>query len=316
MRVAIIGNSGSGKSTFARQLADTYALASLDLDTIAWEPDTIGVPRAPENAVADLTAFCAVHGRWVIEGCYESLVSRALGHAPILVFLDPGVDACIAHCSGRPWEPHKYDSREDQDAQLGFLLSWVRDYYVRRGELSRVAHMSLFDGYGGRRYHLTPAPDPQFLTSLGPRWYGDVIDDLAARFQTCALRKDEWTHEAHLTVGFWHVERYGREEALTRLRGGIRRLNETHGSVNSATGGYHETITAAYVTLLSEYSAACSPECAQPERVVRMLASPLADRKALLTFYSRDTLMSTDARAGWVNPDLEPLSAQRLGICS
>jgi energy-coupling factor transporter ATP-binding protein EcfA2 len=37
MRIAVIGNSGSGKSTLARQLAAVHALASLDLDTIAWD---------------------------------------------------------------------------------------------------------------------------------------------------------------------------------------------------------------------------------------------------------------------------------------
>jgi adenylate kinase family enzyme len=312
VRVAIVGNSGSGKSTLARQLADTYALASLDLDTIAWEKDAIAVARQPERAAADVTAFCAAHARWVIEGCYESLIAHAFAHAPILVFIDPGVEACLANCGGRPWEPHKYVSKEDQDAQLAFLLSWVRDYYARDGELSHAAHVSLFESYAGRRHHLTRPPGREFVMSLGPCWYGDAVDDLAARFQACTLRKDEWTHEAHLTVGFWHVERYGRDEALTRLRGGIRRLNESHGNVNSTTGGYHETITAAYVTLLSEYSASCGPECARRDWVVRLLASRLADRKALLTFYSRDVLMSTDARAAWVNPDLEPLSAARL----
>lgn len=312
MRVAIIGNSGSGKSTLARQLADAFALAALDLDTIAWEPDKVAVSRAPSKAAASLAAFCAAHGRWVIEGCYETLVSCALEHSPILVFLDPGVEVCLANCSGRPWEPHKYASRQDQDAHLDFLLSWVRDYYVRTGELSRAAHMSLFDGYRGTRYHLTQPPERSFVTSLGPCWYGDVVDDLATRFQACTLRKDEWTHEAHLTVGLWHVERYGRDEALVRLRSGIRRLNESLGGVNSATDGYHETITAAYVTLLAEFAESARSDRDLRDRVVRLLASPLADRKALFTFYSRDRLMSVTARAEWVDPDLIPLSAARL----
>ena len=62
-------------------------------------------------------------------------------------------------------------------------------------------------------------------------------DALAARFTALTLRKDEWTHAAHLTVGAWHVDRYGAADALTRLREGIRRLNESHGNENSATAG-------------------------------------------------------------------------------
>ena len=113
------------------------------------------------------------------------------------------------------------------------------------------------------------------------------IDDFAARFQACTLRTEEWTHSAHLIVGLWHVDRFGAEEALIRLRSGIRRLNESFGGANTATSGYHETITAAYVTLLSRFH----------ERVTLMrrwmpgdavLASPLAAKDVLFVFYSRE----------------------------
>ena len=130
---------------------------------------------------------------------------------------------------------------------------------------------------------------------------------LAARFSALTLLKEEWTHAAHLTVGAWHVEAYGAAEALTRLRAGIRRLNESHGSVNTATSGYHETITAAYVTLLDAYLNACPRGLPLAERVDRLLAGPLAARDMLFTFYSRERLMSTEARARWVEPDLVPL---------
>ena len=130
---------------------------------------------------------------------------------------------------------------------------------------------------------------------------------LAARFIALTLAKDEWTHAAHLTVGAWHVEQHGAAQALPLLRERIRRLNESHGNVNSATAGYHETITAAYVTLIAAYLEASSSDLPLSRRVERMLASPLAARDMLLTFYSRERLMSTDARAQWVEPDRLPL---------
>ena len=132
------------------------------------------------------------------------------------------------------------------------------------------------------------------------------IDDLAARFQSCTIPKEEWTHSAHLVVGLWHVHRYGADEALMRLRSGIRRLNESHGGVNSATDGYHETITVAYVTLLTQYLAVEPRDLPLAERVA-LLAGPLAHRTALSAFYSRATLMSITARAQWVEPDLAPI---------
>ena len=82
------------------------------------------------------------------------------------------------------------------------------------------------------------------------------------------------------------MSRYGRDDALARLRVGITRLNESHGTVNSATGGYHETVTRAYAQLLAAFAARHGDKTVA-ERVTALLADPLADKKALLRFYSR-----------------------------
>jgi adenylate kinase family enzyme len=47
MKVLVFGNSGSGKSTYARALAARKGLAHLDLDSIVWEPGKIAVQRPP-----------------------------------------------------------------------------------------------------------------------------------------------------------------------------------------------------------------------------------------------------------------------------
>jgi hypothetical protein len=148
--------------------------------------------------------------------------------------------------------------------------------------------------------------------TLAPMTPAGDLDDLATRFTTCRLSHGEWTHQAHVTVGAWHVDRFGADEALTRLRVGIRRLNDSHGTPNSATRGYHETITRAYVHLLAEFLAACPKDIPLADRINRLLASPLAGKDALLQFYSRERLMSPEARAAWIEPDLAPLQAAHL----
>ena len=70
----------------------------------------------------------------------------------------------------------------------------------------------------------------------------------------------------------WHVDRYGTDEALSHLRVGIRRLNESHGTPNANHDGYHETITRAYTQLLSQYYDACPMEMSLGERVARLLS--------------------------------------------
>jgi adenylate kinase family enzyme len=154
MRVAIIGNSGSGKSTLAKQLAEPQGAPVLDLDTVAWEHGKIAVARDPSTAAGDVRSFCESHDKWVVEGCYASLIEAALEYQPRLIFLDPGVEQCRANCVSRPWEPHKYASKEEQDARLEFLLVWVADYYEREGDMSHSSHDALFDAYHGPKEHM------------------------------------------------------------------------------------------------------------------------------------------------------------------
>lgn len=158
MRIAILGNSGSGKSTLANWLAQAAKLAVLDLDSVAWESDQPAVARSSALAQADVSRFCTTHPRWVLEGCYGDLIEASFPFQPLLIFLNPGLESCIAHCLNRQWEPHKYPSKEEQDARLPFLLSWVAEYYTRDGPMSLGAHQAVFGQYSGRKVELRRVP--------------------------------------------------------------------------------------------------------------------------------------------------------------
>ena len=157
MKVLVYGNSGSGKSTYARALAAQHVLAHLDLDTIVWEPGGVAVPREPRLVTASLLAFISAHERWVVEGCYGELVQAASAHCTQLVFLNPGLEACQANNRRRPWEPHKYDSMEQQDAMLANLQVWVEGYYSRDDAWSYRFHRRIFDAHAGPKVEYTTA---------------------------------------------------------------------------------------------------------------------------------------------------------------
>jgi adenylate kinase family enzyme len=159
VRVAIIGNSGSGKSTLSRWLAQAAAVHELDLDTVAWEPDQPTTLKPEAAAREAVHAFCGSHEGWIVEGCYANLIESTLAYSPHLILLNPGEDACLANCRVRPWEPHKYASRAEQDANLPFLLSWVSEYYTRSGPLSLAAHQACFRAYTGPKRELVSLPD-------------------------------------------------------------------------------------------------------------------------------------------------------------
>ncbi|HEY7376107.1 MAG TPA: hypothetical protein VIF57_28355, partial [Polyangia bacterium] len=83
--------------------------------------------------------------------------------------------------------------------------------------------------------------------------------------------------------------------------------NGAHGTVNSDTRGYHETITCVYVRLLDAFLRGRPDGEPLDDAVAVLLAGPLAARDVVLRHYSRERLFSVEARRGWVEPDLEPL---------
>jgi hypothetical protein len=124
-------------------------LAHLDLNSIVWEPGQIAVQRSPESVEGSLRSFIDSQAAWVIGGCYGKLVRAASAHCTLLVFLNPGMDACLANNLRRPWEPHKYASLDLQNAMLHQLQEWVAGYCQRDDAWSYRAHREIFDAFAG-----------------------------------------------------------------------------------------------------------------------------------------------------------------------
>ncbi len=118
------------------------------------------------------------------------------------------------------------------------------------------------------------------------------------------LPEKDWTHQAHLRVAWLYSERHDLDEAHVLMRVGIIRLNARHGLVETPARGYHETITRVWLALIralrKEVVASTSTA------FVTACGDRLA-RDAPLRHYTRDRLMSVEARAKFVDPDLLPL---------
>ncbi|HEY0148619.1 MAG TPA: hypothetical protein VGB70_06405 [Allosphingosinicella sp.] len=122
----------------------------------------------------------------------------------------------------------------------------------------------------------------------------------------CTLTRADWTHEAHLAACLYVICERPDMVAERDLPGLIRRFNESVGGVNSATEGYHETITQTYICGVRRFLARAANGPLH-EQVNALLEAPEGGREWPLRFYSPELLFSVDARARLVEPDLEPL---------
>lgn len=158
-RIVIMGNAGSGKTSLARRLAAEHRLPALNQDDIAFGEQAVRRPL--EESLRLQHDFIAQHEHgWIIEGCYGDLIQTALPHCTELIFLNPGVDACVDNCRKRPWEPGKFPDRAAQDAMLEGLIAWVREYPTRRDEYGASRHRAVFDSFAGMKREVTNQPDP------------------------------------------------------------------------------------------------------------------------------------------------------------
>jgi adenylate kinase family enzyme len=151
-KIVIFGNSGSGKSTLAKRLSEELNLAHLDLDAIAWKKTQ--VRKNITDSIREINQFITQQEKWVIEGCYTSLLKEITQHCNYLIFLNPGVATCINNCYSRPWEKHKYKTKQEQDQNLSMLINWIKEYEAREDEFSLTEHQDLFNSFTGQKIEI------------------------------------------------------------------------------------------------------------------------------------------------------------------
>lgn len=154
-KILIFGNSGSGKSTLAKKLSDAHQLAHLDLDTVAWDMTPAPVRKPIEQSKVVIDQFVQDNDGWVVEGCYADLLALLVDECSQMIFMNLPVAACIANAKNRPWEPHKYESKAAQDANLEMLIDWIaqydKQYDKQEPAFSQAAHQKLYDDFAGEK---------------------------------------------------------------------------------------------------------------------------------------------------------------------
>jgi hypothetical protein len=126
------------------------------------------------------------------------------------------------------------------------------------------------------------------------------------KFQDCNLPFHEWTHKAHLIVGLFHVLNH-KEDSLDLMRERIMKFNTSKGVINSDNSGYHETITIFWLWAIKKFLDAYHKKDFSRETIEALVNSKFAESKFPLNYYTKEHLMSVQARKNWIEPDLKKL---------
>jgi adenylate kinase family enzyme len=172
-RVSVAGISGSGKTTFARALAERLDVAYVELDALHHGPNWKEVSRDELRARVRAAIAAAPEG-WVIDGNYRGkLDDIVLAQADTLVWLELPLRVSLGRLVTRTWRRWRtqeelwHGNRETIRNMVGpveGLFAWtIRSYFRHKHDVPAAAaknpHLRLI------RLH-TPRAVAAFLADL------------------------------------------------------------------------------------------------------------------------------------------------------
>src|SRR5216117_1829152 len=126
----------------------------------------------------------------------------------------------------------------------------------------------------------------------------EEIFDLVRRFESCEIHPADFRHYQHLTVALLYVRQFPYDTASEKMRTGIQRLAAAYGKT-----GYHETITVFWLVMVRDFAVRADSEEAICALANRMITS-YEDKDLVKEYYSEERLDSSEAKQGWLEPDL------------
>ena len=125
-----------------------------------------------------------------------------------------------------------------------------------------------------------------------------------AAFEAQTITPPQFNHEAHVRLAYIYLVEHDVESAVQRMRAALLNFIEHNGIPRSK---FHETITRAWVLAVRHFMDR-SASSSSTDFIAKN--QELLDGKIMLTHYSASVLFSSNARASFVEPDLEPIPRQ------
>jgi hypothetical protein len=122
------------------------------------------------------------------------------------------------------------------------------------------------------------------------------IKELVAQFESCTLPKDEWNHTAHLRVALYYLFFDDYYVAISKIRCGIIRYNQSIETENACSKKYHETITMFWITEVKKFIDNFGLGTIK-DKEEGLLDSQLVCKDYIFKFYNSRLIESDEARA-------------------
>ena len=106
----------------------------------------------------------------------------------------------------------------------------------------------------------------------------DGAMDLIERFEQCTLPIAEMHHTQHLEIALWYVLHYPPEEALDRMRNGLKALLAENGVGSS----YNEEVTLGWMRFVQEFTSHADRSLPFPDLAHQLVLSAEGHRNKLV----------------------------------
>jgi adenylate kinase family enzyme len=171
-RIVVVGTSCSGKTSYAKRLAEILGSPHVELDALHWNPNWVEKPLQEFRA---LVTGAVAADRWIVDGNYTPVRDLVWPRATCVIWLNYSFPLVMARAMRRTLS--RAISREElfsgnkESLRMAFfsresILLWVLS--THRGRRRRFEQLKRSDAYPHLRwfeFKTTPQAE-QFLKSL------------------------------------------------------------------------------------------------------------------------------------------------------
>lgn len=144
-RISVVGTTGSGKTTVAREISQRLQLPHIELDALFWDENWTG---APDDVFRERVTGAIMTERWVVDGNYSRIRMLIWERADTVVYLDYTfwrvlwqlIIRTVSRSLGKEelWSGNREDLRKSFFSRDSILLWMIKTYHHRRKQYAEL----------------------------------------------------------------------------------------------------------------------------------------------------------------------------------